>query len=131
MATNERGSVSAYIAVMAVGLLFCVGLVVDGGRRVSSVAELTHLADNAARAAAQAIDEDAVRAGTPRIDPIAANAAAAAYLAGSGVTFTVNVTGTGDTVRVDLTRSVEPAWLPVATFTARATGTAGIFREAP
>jgi Flp pilus assembly protein TadG len=131
MGTTERGSVSAYVAVMAIGLLFCVGLVVDGGRRVASVAELTHLADNAARAAAQAIDEDSVRAGTPRLDPVAANAAASAYLSGSGVTFNVVVTGAGDTVRVDLTRSVEPAWLPVATFTARASGTAGIFREAP
>jgi uncharacterized membrane protein len=131
MGTTERGSVSAYVAVMAIGLLFCVGLVVDGGRRVASVAELTHLADNAARAAAQAIDEDSVRAGTPRLDPVAANAAASSYLSGSGVTFNVVVTGAGDTVRVDLTRSVEPAWLPVATFTARASGTAGIFREAP
>jgi Flp pilus assembly protein TadG len=131
MGITERGSVTAYVAVMAIGLLFCVGLVVDGGRRVASVAELTHLADNAARAAAQAIDEDSVRAGTPRLDPVAANAAAASYLSGSGVTFSVAVTGVGDTVRVDLTRSVEPAWLPVATFTARASGTAGIFREAP
>jgi Flp pilus assembly protein TadG len=126
---DERGSVTAYVAVMAVGLLFSVGLVVDGGRRVASVAELTHLADNAARAAAQAIDEDSVRAGAARIDQAGATARAAAYLSGRGVTYTVTVLGPSqDTVRVDLVGTVEPTWLPVGVFTTRASGTAAIFR---
>ena len=51
------------------------GLAVDGGRKLGALSEARDIADNAARAGAQMIDEDTYRStGIPAIDPAAATA---------------------------------------------------------
>ena len=58
---NERGAVSTFLAVIALALLMAAGLAIDGGRKVNALREASHLADNAARAGAQAVDLDTLR----------------------------------------------------------------------
>ena len=59
--TGERGAVSTFLAVIALALLMAAGLAIDGGRKVNTLREASHLADNAARAGAQAVDLDTLR----------------------------------------------------------------------
>lgn len=78
---NERGSVTVFLAVAAVGLLALLGLVVDGAAKVRAVQRADRVAAEAARAAGQAVDLTGVMAGEGiRVDRRAAVAAADAYL---------------------------------------------------
>ncbi|MDY7106819.1 MAG: pilus assembly protein TadG-related protein [Actinomycetota bacterium] len=107
----EQGAVSIFIAVLAVAFLMVAGLAIDGGRKLGALSEARDLADNAARAGAQAIDTDAYRAtGTVLVDPDAAAQAAADYLATVGHTGTVNVAA--DTVTVTVQLQVNTRFLP-------------------
>ena len=109
---DERGSVSILIAVLGLALLMATGLAVDGGRKLGALSEARDIADNAARAGAQEVDVDAYRAtGVPTINPAAATQRANAYLATTGHTGTVVVTGT--TVTVTVTITVNTTFLPV------------------
>ena len=108
---RERGAASILFAVLGVALLMATGLAVDGGRKLGALSEARDVADNAARAAAQMVDEDAYRAtGVPTINPAAATERASAYLASQGQTGTVLVDGTEVTVTVTIT--VNPTFLP-------------------
>ena len=108
---DERGSVSILVAVLGLALLMATGLDVDGGRKLGALSEARDIADNAARAGAQAIDVDAYRStGIPTINPAAATHRANAYLAKTGHTGTVVVTGT--TVTVTVTITVNTNFLP-------------------
>ena len=60
-ACNERGSISIAVAILAVSLLAAAALVLDGGRRLGTYSDSRDLADNAARAGAQAIFEEGLR----------------------------------------------------------------------
>ena len=109
---DERGSVSILIAVLGLALLMATGLAVDGGRKLGALSEARDIADNAARAGAQEVDVDAYRAtGVPSINPAAAMQRANAYLATTGHTGSVVVTGT--TVTVTVTINVNTTFLPV------------------
>ena len=55
---SEQGAMSTFLAVIALALLMAAGLAIDGGRKVTALREASHLADNAARAGAQAVDVD-------------------------------------------------------------------------
>jgi Flp pilus assembly protein TadG len=55
--------VTAFVVIFSVALVFMVGLVLDGGRMLSAHRQARDVADAAARAGAQALDEDAVRRG--------------------------------------------------------------------
>ena len=79
---GERGSASIFIAALGLALLMATGLAVDGGRKLGALSEARDIADNAARAGAQMIDEDTYRSsGIPALDPAAATQRAHAYLA--------------------------------------------------
>lgn len=109
--SDERGSVSVLVAVLAIAFLMVAGLALDGGRKLGALSEARDLADNAARAGAQAVDTDAYQlTGTPALDPADAEQAALAYLAASGHTGTITVDGTTVTVTVSL--SVPTRFLP-------------------
>ena len=109
--SDERGSVSVLVAVLAIAFLMVAGLALDGGRKLGALSEARDLADNAARAGAQAVDTDAYQlTGTPALDPADAEQAALAYLAASGHTGTITVDGTTVTVTVIL--SVPTRFLP-------------------
>jgi len=126
--TRERGSVSILIAALGLALLMSTGLAVDGGRKLGALSEARNIADNAARAGAQAVDVDTYRAtGVPTINPAAAMRQANAYLVSQGFVGTVAVAGT--TVTVTVTITVDPTFLPgtmTATATESATAVAGI-----
>jgi Flp pilus assembly protein TadG len=97
--TDERGTVTAFVAVFTVALLAVAGLVVDGGFVLAARRQAFDEAEAAARAGAQAVDIDSLRAGGPvRFDPDAARAKALDYLAATGHRGLVDVVG--DTVRV-------------------------------
>ncbi len=127
---DERGAISTFVAVIALALLMAAGLAVDGGRKVAALREAGHIADNAARAGAQAIDIDTLRtAGVTLVDPDEANTRASDYLAAVGHTGQIEVAA--DTVTVTVSVSVEPVLLPVGTITVTATETATAVTEEP
>lgn len=100
---DERGSVTAMWAILALALLVLGGLVFDGGRVLTTRREANNLARQAARAGAQQLDESSIRSGTPTLDTFAAETAAREYLARREVTpLAVVVAGTTVTVTVEL-----------------------------
>lgn len=102
---DERGQVTAMWAVLALALLVLGGLVFDGGQILNARRDANNLARQAARAGAQQLDENSLRAGTPALDPIAAETAAREFLARRDVTpAAVVVTATSVTVTVELTQ---------------------------
>ena len=108
---SERGAASILFAVLGVALLMATGLAVDGGRKLGALSEARDIADNAARAGAQMVDEDAYRVtGIPTLDPADATKRAAEYLASQGHTGTIVVSATEVTVTVTIT--INPKFLP-------------------
>lgn len=90
---RERGggAVSAPMAIAAVALLAAIGMGIDGVRAAQDLATADAVAEEAARAAGQALDVDELRRGSAVVDPAAAVAAAQAHLAAAGVDGTVTV----------------------------------------
>ena len=54
--TDDRGMMTAFVAVVTLAFLFIAGMVYDGGQRITTYMRAQDLASNTARAAAQAID---------------------------------------------------------------------------
>jgi hypothetical protein len=106
------------------------GLAVDGGRKIVALREASHLADNAARAGAQAVDLDTLRtSGELLVLPGQATTRATEYLASLGHTGEVTVEAA--TVSVTVTLTVDPVLLPTGTMTVTATETAAAITEEP
>lgn len=102
-ARDERGSVTAMWAILALALLVLGGLVYDGGRVLTARREANNLARQAARAGAQQLDEDSIRLGNPRLDTTAAESAAREYLERRDLTpVAVEVRDSTVTVTVEL-----------------------------
>lgn len=100
---DDRGSVTAMWAILALSLLVLGGLVYDGGQVLTARREANNLARQAARAGAQQVDEDSLRLGAPTLDAVAAEAAAREFLAKRDVTPTaVTVLDSTVTVTVEL-----------------------------
>ena len=130
VAVEERGAVSTFLAVIALALLMAAGLAIDGGRKVNALREASHLADNAARAGAQAVDLDTLRStGELRLLPDQATTKAHQYLAPLG--HTADVAVTGDTVTVTISLTVNPVLLPTGQITVTATETAAAITQEP
>ncbi len=99
----EVGSLSVFVAVLAVALFGLVGLVVDGGRAVAARARAMDEAEQAARAGAEQLSIDALRSGQVSLDAPSAVRAADSYLvetSAPGVT-SVSVSGNTVTVRIE------------------------------
>lgn len=127
---HDNGAVSTFLAVVFVALLMAAGLVVDGGRKVAALREASHLADNAARAGAQAIDLDTLRStGVVAVDATRGAGLAEEYLAATGHTGEVSVET--DKVTVTVTLTIDPTLLPVDSFEVAATETATAVTENP
>ena len=128
---QERGAVSTFLAVIALALLMAGGLAIDGGRKVNALREASHIADNAARAGAQAVDLDTLRTtGDLRLLPSEADDRVDQYLAPLGYTATqVVVNDATVTVTVDIT--VDPVLLPTGPMTVSATETATAITQEP
>jgi Flp pilus assembly protein TadG len=122
---DERGSFSAMIAVLGVGLLIAIGLVVDGGRYITAAQLADNAAAEAARAAGQHVTSGAVLGQTPQVDTIRATQAAHNYLAAAGVDGEVTVAGEEITITTTVQRA--PVLLTVAgVSTITATGNATV-----
>jgi len=127
----ESGAVSTFLAVLALALLAAVGLVTDGGRKVNALREASQLADNAARAGAQAVDLDTLRSdGDIALLPDEAEQAVRNYLAVVGQTAT-EVVVAGDTISVTVEITFDPLLLPTGPITVTATETATAVTEEP
>jgi len=124
-ARSDRGSVSALVAVVALGLVMIAGLAYDGGQIVAAQGTARDIAANAARAGAQELDLDELRAtGIAQLDPEAAAAAAATYLADTGHEGTVDVAGPTVTVTVRVIQPMTILPLPDRTVAATDSATA-------
>jgi len=126
---GSGGDDDGYAAVMFAGILVAVmtaiGLLVDGSIALAAHRQANNEAEQAARAAAQAIDARGFTSGQAlAIDPAAARSAAAAYLAGTGDVYTVDVTGPRE-ITVTVTVTAKTRFLGivgVGTVTAVGTG---------
>jgi hypothetical protein len=99
---REAGSVTAFTLILVLAVVAFAGLVLDGGLAVSAKVAAIDAAQSAARAGAQELDLQALRAtGGLRLDPARAQATARDWLARAGATGTV--TATPDTVTVTVT----------------------------
>ena len=102
MSSDERGTVTIFVSVFMVALLVVAGLVIDGGNTLAARREAINVAESAARAGAQGLDEDAARNDTAvRLSPVVAHARAQNYLDATGQTGIVTIEG--DTVIVEVT----------------------------
>lgn len=128
----QRGSISILVVVAAVALLLVVALVVDGGRKIQAVADASSLAQESARAAAQALDPAALAEGRPAaVDPARAQAEAEAYLAAAGAQGTVITTATTIEVHVTISRpTVFLGAIGFTSLTATGAGTAELVTTA-
>lgn len=108
---DERGSMSMYAAVLAVGLMILAGVVWDGSTRMRTALRASYVASEAGRAASQAIAAEAIAGQNADVDPARGAAAARAYLASAGVDGTVAVSGQ----RVNITTTIpwDPRFVPV------------------
>lgn len=122
---SDRGSVSAMVAVVAVGLVMIAGLAYDGGQIVAAQGTARDIAANAARAGAQEVDLDEVRAtGIAVLDPDRAAQAAQDYLTATGHDGTVTVAGPTITVTARIVQPMSILPLPDRVITATDSATA-------
>jgi hypothetical protein len=90
----EQGQVTVLVTGLLVALIAMAGLVFDGGDILAAHRRADDEAAGAARAAAQAVSQsDLLGAGTVVLDPTRARAAAFAYLARTGHSGVVDVSG--------------------------------------
>lgn len=123
---GDAGQVTGFAVIMVVAVIALAGLVLDGGLAVAAKADAFATAQSAARAGAQRLDLALYRAtGQVKLDPVAAAAAARAWLASAGATGTVSATP--QQVRVQVTRVARTqllALVGVDSITVHATATA-------
>ena len=104
---NDRGSVTAYLLITTVAIFALAGLVLDGGAALAAHGRAADVAQQAARAGADALDVTSLRSSTPAgltADPAAARTAAGGVLAAAGVTGDVAVNGRRVTVTARVTK---------------------------
>lgn len=122
---DERGVLSPFIAVIALALVMVAGMVYDGGEVLAAQARARDLAGNAARAGAQALDLDELRAsGRAVLLPDRALDAANAFLLDAGTNGDVVVDGARITVTVHFAHAMRILPLPDRTIAATETATA-------
>src|SRR5436309_15064530 len=104
---GDGGSVTAFVVVFTMALLAVAGLVVDGGYMLAGRRAAFDEAEAAARAGAQAVDEDALRqGGAVVVQPDEARQRVADYLARTGHEGTVEVNGDSVTVHIRVTQQL-------------------------
>ncbi|WP_219414196.1 hypothetical protein [Pseudonocardia nigra] len=101
---GERGggAVSAPMAICVLAMIVVIGLALDGVRAAQGLARADALAEEAARAAGQALDPASLTGGAAAVDPSAAADEARAYLTAAGARGTVTVVAP-DRIRVEVT----------------------------
>lgn len=108
---DERGSISVWLALGSVVMVFLVGLAVDLGGQVHAQQRGHDLAAQAARAGGEEVQPGpAIEGRALAIDAANARAAAQQYLRAAHVRGTVNIAG-GDTLTVTVHDSYETKFL--------------------
>ncbi|MFT4261948.1 MAG: pilus assembly protein TadG-related protein [Nocardioides sp.] len=110
---DERGSISIWMVTASFVMIVLVGLAVDLGGQVQAKERAHDIAAEAARTGGEQVQAaPAIEGQYLAVDTTAAKKAAEDYLAASGVTGTVTVTG-GNTITVDVTDVYEPKFLSI------------------
>ncbi|GAA2624183.1 Tad domain-containing protein [Actinomadura fulvescens] len=113
--TDDRGTVSLYVVLFTPTVLLLAGLLVDGGLAIHARQRAADMAEQAARAGANQINEAKLReTGKPVIDPGRAEVAACALLSD----YDDNITGrscgaTEEEVEVTVELTVNPQFLSI------------------
>ena len=129
-ARRQDGSVAVWLLLIAPVLFAFAGLVLDGGRVLTLRQKAANIAEQAARAALDALDVPAFRASGGRVDvvdPVRARQAACAYVhaAHPGAACAVSISGGRVTVRVRVTTTTAVlAIVGINSLTATGEGTA-------
>lgn len=115
--SDVRGSITLFFVILVPVLMFGVGgLVVDGGGIITTKRAAINQAEQAARAGAQGLATEEVRAGAGHVlDPARAEEAARSYLDAIGRSGTVEVIGDRVSVSVTVSRSMRILPLPAVT----------------
>lgn len=112
MNADDAGRVSVFLAIALTALLAVIGLSYDAAGQVRTLHTAQLLAAEAARAAGQAVDADAVaELGEHRVDEQAAEAAADAYLQAAGVAGQVDASDDLTEITVTVTEAYQPVFL--------------------
>jgi hypothetical protein len=90
----ERGSVTAFVIVLATAFIVAAGLVIDGGLALAGKTTALNEAQQAARTAAAALAQGPLRDGQIALSPGQALADAQAYITATGDTGSVTLDGT-------------------------------------
>lgn len=96
--SNETGSIAILVVGIVLMLILLTGLAVDSSGKFAADEHAQQIAADAARSAANSIGGNTVQTGTLDIDGAAAQQAGQSYLAASGMTGTVTVSGNVVTV---------------------------------
>lgn len=101
---DERGggAISAPMAICVLTSILVIGLAIDGVRAAQGVARADAIAEEAARAAGQALDPTSLVRGTAVVDPDAAIEAANDYVTAAGARGEVTIPAP-DRIRVEVT----------------------------
>ena len=130
MSGHDRGSISLWAALAAFCMIVIVGIAVDFGGQAVAEQRARTVAAQAARAAGQQLQLDAVaRAGTAQTDTSRAVTAATTFLAQAGQTGTARVAG--NTITVTVTSSYRCVFLSIigiASLPVTGTSTAEVVR---
>ncbi len=115
MTSNERGSISAFVVCSLIGIFALAGLVFDGGRVISAYADISDIAENAARIGCQHVS--GVRSGQIHVDPDDARTEIRDYLQSQKVQGSVEIGDGG--ARVVIQREVSMKLLSLIGFSSR------------
>lgn len=123
---GQGGQVLVFVVGITVALLLLAGLSLDGGRILAARGRALDEAQEAARTAAQQLDQGALRQGAVApIDTAAADRAAQRYLAATGDQGVVGIAGSDVTVTVRTSVAMEVlGMVGIGPVTVSASGTA-------
>ncbi len=107
--SRDTGSISLFVIIICLVMFAAIGLVIDGSTRLRAASHATTSAQEAARAAGQALSGSAITGHQGTVNPSLGAAAAQSYLAQAGVRGTISITG--DIITVTTDQSWHPTFL--------------------
>lgn len=129
-ARAERGTLSSFVATIAVALFIVFGLVVDGGAKAQAIRAAQDIAADAVRTAGQQVSTTSVMGGGPAtLMGTQAVAAGNAVITSAGATGSVAVSGQQLSATVSVTRpTVFLGLIGIDTVTGTGTATANAYQ---
>jgi Flp pilus assembly protein TadG len=121
---GDTGQATAFIAIVAVALIMVAGMAYDGGQFLRAYLEASDLAEAAARAGAESTGPADLFSGDISLDPAAAQANVAEFMAAAGHPGAATTTATAESVTVIVTLEQSAYILPIGSRSISATATA-------